>query len=103
MDELVLYYPEGHEDHFAAGHPERPERVESIRRKLIKAGMWEKFPQVKPISLAEDVIHGIHTPLYLKKLEDMSRQSGWFDSDTYTKPASWKLVSPLERHSSMAA
>ncbi len=92
MDELVLYYPEGHEDHFAAGHPERPERVESIRRKLTKAGMWEKFPQVKPISLAEDVIHGIHTPLYLKKLEDMSRQSGWFDSDTYTKPASWKLA-----------
>jgi acetoin utilization deacetylase AcuC-like enzyme len=92
MHDLVLYYPEGHENHFAPGHPERPERVEAIRRSLIRAGKWDQFPQVKPLNLAENVIHAIHTPAYLKYLQDMSRQSGWFDSDTYTRPASWQLA-----------
>jgi acetoin utilization deacetylase AcuC-like enzyme len=92
MHDLVLYYPEGHEGHFSTGHPERPERVEAIRRSLIRAGRWDQFPHVKPLNLAESVIHAIHTPAYLKYLEDMSRQSGWFDSDTYTTPASWQLA-----------
>jgi acetoin utilization deacetylase AcuC-like enzyme len=92
MDEIVLFYPEGHEEHFTNGHPERPERVETIRQHLTRAGMWDKLPRLKPLSLTDTVIKAVHTPAYLKNLEDTCLQSGWFDSDTYTKPASWKLA-----------
>jgi acetoin utilization deacetylase AcuC-like enzyme len=39
MDDLVFYYPQGHEGHFEAGHPERPERVEAIRTALEEHGL----------------------------------------------------------------
>ncbi len=92
MEDLALYYPIGHEAHFAIGHPERPERVETIRRVLSEAGMWDKFPKLEPVALPEHVLHAIHTPDYLSTLEMMCRRGGWFDADTYTTPASWKLA-----------
>jgi acetoin utilization deacetylase AcuC-like enzyme len=38
------------------------------------------------------VLHAIHTPDYLSTLEMMCWRGGWFDADTYTTPASWKLA-----------
>jgi acetoin utilization deacetylase AcuC-like enzyme len=92
MNDLVLYYPTGHEAHFATGHPERPERVETIRRVLTDAGFWNRFPQVEPIQLPVHVLQAVHTPEYLDRLEAICRRSGWFDADTYTTPASWNLA-----------
>jgi acetoin utilization deacetylase AcuC-like enzyme len=48
MDELVFYYPQGHENHYEMGHPERPERVEAIKTALVENGYWNKYPHVKP-------------------------------------------------------
>ncbi len=92
MDDLVLFYPSGHEAHYAEGHPERPERVEAIRRSLSRADIWDNYPQLDPISLPIDVLRAIHTPDYLDRLAAMCQRSGWFDADTYTTPASWDLA-----------
>jgi acetoin utilization deacetylase AcuC-like enzyme len=51
MNELVYFYPEGHEAHFEPGHPERPERVEAIVDALEQAGWWQKFPHLTAIDI----------------------------------------------------
>jgi acetoin utilization deacetylase AcuC-like enzyme len=90
--DLVLFYPEGHAAHAAAGHPERPERVETIRSGLQQAGWWEPFPQLRPLPIPEDVLYTVHDPSYLSRLELACRQSEYLDLTTYTTPASWQLA-----------
>ena len=60
-NELVLYYPKGHEAHFEPGHPERPERIEAIRNALQEAGWWEPFPKLVPMKLPKNLLTRIHT------------------------------------------
>ena len=92
MHELVFFYPQGHEAHVEPGHPERPERVEAIRETLERAGLWQIYPHLKPLDLAEETLNAIHTPEYLQTLERVSRKGANFDMDTYTTPASWDLA-----------
>ncbi len=92
MDEMVYFYPDGHEAHFEAGHPERPERVETIRSTLQNAGIWDAYPKLTPFELSEDIYSAIHSPAYLNLLELTSKRSGHLDLDTYTTPATWELA-----------
>jgi acetoin utilization deacetylase AcuC-like enzyme len=92
MDDLVFYYPQGHESHFEAGHPERPERVEAIRLALEEVGLWEKYPHLQPVELPDSILHGIHAASYLEALEKICQNGMHYDADTYTRPASWKLA-----------
>lgn len=92
MDEIVYYYPQGHEKHFEIGHPERPERVETIVKALQDDGLWEQYPKVFPINLSLDEIALVHDPNYLRELEKLCRFGDSLDMDTYTTPYSWELA-----------
>jgi acetoin utilization deacetylase AcuC-like enzyme len=92
MDELVYFYPQDHEAHFQPGHPERPERVETIRAALQEADWWEPYPHLDPIPLPESVLKMVHTPEYLQFLEAASIRGQSLDLDTFTTPASWDLA-----------
>jgi len=92
MDEMVLFYPEGHEKHSEYGHPERPERVETIRKALRRAGWWDVFPHFEPHSIKKNVLETVHNPAYLAWLENASASGQRLDMDTYTTPASWELA-----------
>jgi acetoin utilization deacetylase AcuC-like enzyme len=92
MESLVFYYPTGHERHFERGHPERPERVESIRQAFTQAGLWEAFPHLEPLQLPRPALEAVHTPAYLDELALASQRAESLDMDTYTTPASWQLA-----------
>jgi acetoin utilization deacetylase AcuC-like enzyme len=92
MEDLIFYYPEGHENHFETGHPERPERVKAIKSALEGNGYWRKYPHLEPVSIPEDALLAIHTPHYLEALEEVCKKGMHFDADTYTRPASWDLA-----------
>ncbi len=92
MDDLVLFYPEGHERHFEQGHPERPARVEAIWDRLQESGVWEVSHQVGPQVVPNDVLTAIHTSEYLAAVESASRSGRRYDADTYLTPASWELA-----------
>jgi acetoin utilization deacetylase AcuC-like enzyme len=92
MEEIVFYYPKGHEAHFRLDHSERPERVEAILAILIKSQLWNTFPHIDPLLIPDEVLKKIHDPIYLQRIEDVSRESLWLDPNTYTTLASWQLA-----------
>lgn len=92
MPPLALFYPPGHEAHAVPGHPERPERVEAIRRALTAAGWWDPYPKLTPLRLPETVLHAVHSPRMTAALQALSAEGGYSDPDTYFTTASWGLA-----------
>ena len=92
MQELVYFYPKGHEAHFQHGHPEKPERIETIRHSLERAGWWDQFPHLEPLPLTRDFLTKVHSSDYLDELEAACARGSNLDGDTYTTPASWQLA-----------
>ena len=92
MEEIVYFYPEGHENHYEPGHPERPERIEVIRDSLQKGKLWEPYQKLAPLTLSSEILQFIHSPAYLNLLEMTCKRSGQLDMDTYTTQATWMLA-----------
>ncbi len=91
-NDLIFYYPEGHAAHAEAGHPERPERVETLRQALLAGGWWQRFARLSPLEIPEDVLHEVHSKIYLHALQDACRQGRRLDMDTYVTTASWSVA-----------
>jgi acetoin utilization deacetylase AcuC-like enzyme len=91
MNDLVFYYPKGHEAHFKVGHPERPDRIEVIRQSLIDVSHWNKYPQIPPSTVPQELLKSVHSQDYLIALESACSRGDQLDVDTYTTPSSWKL------------
>jgi acetoin utilization deacetylase AcuC-like enzyme len=92
MDQLVWFYPQGHEAHVEYGHPERPERIEAIVASLEDTGWWETYPRVGPDAVDDEILEAVHAPAYLRQLEQISALGGRLDMDTYTTRSSWELA-----------
>lgn len=92
MHEMVYFYPAGHPAHYELGHPERPERVETIRQALEAVGWWEAYPKVEPLQPTDELLESIHERDYLRTLETACQRGQHLDMDTYTTPASRQLA-----------
>ena len=92
MQEMVWYYPDGHEKHAEYGHPERPERVEVMVRSLQDMGCWDTYPHLDPDTVSPQILDAIHDPGYLKRFKRVSASAGRLDMDTYTTRDSWNLA-----------
>jgi acetoin utilization deacetylase AcuC-like enzyme len=89
MQELALFYPEGHEKHYAPNHPERPERVEEIRKTLASAGLWQEEFLTTPKQVPDEILNAIHTQAHLERLK---AAPNYLDPDTYLTPDSGRLA-----------
>lgn len=92
MNDMVFFYPVGHENHAEYGHPERPERVEVIRSALQEMGVWDSYPHLDPLILAKEILEDIHSPGYLQLLEKICSTGQPLTMDTYTTRLSWDLA-----------
>lgn len=92
MENIVYYFPEGHQKHFEYGHPERPERVDAIVEALEKSGYWSRFPKLSPSLIPEEVLGNIHSREYLDVLQMACRRGSHLDADTYTTKDSWQIA-----------
>ena len=92
MHEIVYFYPQGHEAHFEYGHPERPERIETIRQALISAGWWEGYTCLPPQAFSREFLCSVHHPAYIETLQSACQRGVHLDGDTYTTHASWGLA-----------
>lgn len=89
---LAIFYPEGHQAHAQAGHPERPERVEAIRQALEAASVWRQADFVEPLQLSDEVLQTVHRPSLLQRLQALSAQGLDYEPETYLTPKSWQLA-----------
>ncbi len=92
MHDFVYFYPDGHQAHYEAGHPERPERIEAMVSGLEQIGLWQPYPKLPPLQVDESLLQRVHTADYLSHLQLACAQGSAIDADTYTTPASWKLA-----------
>jgi acetoin utilization deacetylase AcuC-like enzyme len=92
MEDIVYFFPTGHQAHAEVGHPERPERVEALRAGLMAAGWWEPYPKFEPLTLPERVLAAVHSPGYIEVLRAASATGRPLDMDTYTTPVSCELA-----------
>ncbi len=92
MADIVYFYPHGHRAHFQPGHPERPDRVQRIRRGLKEIDRWEDFPQLEPVDMEDELLESVHRPAYLDRLQKACSQRQPMDLDTYTTQESWQLA-----------
>lgn len=73
MSQIVAYFDSPLFDHhFSIGHPERPERLFSIRQELKDQGIDKKLKSVEVMPISEEILHLIYHPTYIKKLEQAS-------------------------------
>lgn len=92
MEKIVYFYPKGHESHQETGHPERPDRVEVIRKSLSDAGMWDSYRHLPPEKITMDFLKSTHEPQYLQALQVACQRGAHLDMDTYTTTTSWDLA-----------
>jgi acetoin utilization deacetylase AcuC-like enzyme len=92
--DLVYFYPEGHQAHFVKGHPERPERVETIRQALVQSNLWNG-PNIlikEPLQISQAILQEVHDKEYLSYLQAASKSGVFLDSETYTTHSTWQLA-----------
>ena len=92
MQELVFFYSEGHEAHDWAGQAECAARLESVRRALDGAGLWDRYPHLQTVDLPAAVLHAVHDPKYLEELVDMHAHGEWVDHETYACAGTYQVA-----------
>ena len=92
MENLIVFYPEGHEAHVEFGHPERPERVEAIKEALRTIGIWNQASHAEASDIPDEVLYSVHSPDYIVHLKEVCQRGGRLDMDTFTTSSSWELA-----------
>ena len=73
--------------HEAAGHVERPERLDAALAGATQGGVEVERPEV---ALAEtDALLHVHTPEHVARVREACARGAALDADTYTQPSSW--------------
>lgn len=103
MDRLVYYYPEGHQEHAQFGHPERPERVEAIRRSLIDNKLWSPFRKIEGADFVDEIFPLVHDSDYLGRVQEYSAAGKSLDPDTYLTERSWEIAKMTARGAAAVA
>jgi len=92
LQELVYFYPQGHQAHFEPGHPERPDRVEAVVNGLQQLDLWQPFLKIPPMAVDETLLSSVHDPAYLVHLRRACFSGLNLNADTFTTPETWRLA-----------
>jgi acetoin utilization deacetylase AcuC-like enzyme len=75
------------------GHPERPERIASIREHLRSGGLLDQLLLVRPEPCPLDAIARVHTRDYIESIRKIcERAPARLDPDTAVSPGSWEAA-----------
>jgi acetoin utilization deacetylase AcuC-like enzyme len=73
-----------------ANHPERPQRLDAIRRGLEGSGLLSRITALAPRPATLDEVARAHRDEFITTLEATVRgHAGWIDPDTYYAVGSW--------------
>jgi acetoin utilization deacetylase AcuC-like enzyme len=77
-------------DHDAgAGHPERPERLDAVRRGIREAGLEPRLRMMTPRPATTEEVRAVHTAAHIERVESTNGRTYRFDPDTQAGPHSY--------------
>ena len=77
-DDIYLKHLSGN-----SGHPERPERLISIREALEKSGLMQSLYRIHPRRVTEEELELVHKPSYIALVrQELSNVQGYRDLST---------------------
>ncbi len=92
MDSAIIWDP-AYEEHATEGHPESPERVRAIIRRLEDSDLWPRLTLGEPEPATVDDILTVHTAAHVEKVRRAAESGGrWLDPDTYVGARSFDIA-----------
>lgn len=77
--------------HYAAGHPERPDRMTAALAGLKADSSLYQWPEVRPAQAAD--VAAVHSEPHIRRIQQLAHQGGgWLDPDTFVGPASYEAA-----------
>ncbi|MBV8527949.1 MAG: histone deacetylase [Candidatus Dormibacteraeota bacterium] len=90
---LALARNSSQAQHYASGHPERPDRVLAILRRIASDPALRDIPWLEPDRGNAELALLVHEPEMVLAVQEMSRRGGgWFDADTYCNGESYAVA-----------
>lgn len=89
---LITFHPDYLLHNKGNGHPERPERLESVLTLLKKEGIWDKLTIVTPEKADEKDILLCHTRELLALVKAFSKGGGQLDADTPVQVGTYDIA-----------
>ncbi len=81
------------QEHETGSHPECPQRLEAIDRKLESSGILDEVVALEFEPASQEEILRVHTPeVYDTVLSKAEEGGGWIDSDTIVSPHSGRVA-----------
>jgi acetoin utilization deacetylase AcuC-like enzyme len=74
------------------GHPERPERLEALRRGLREAGLEHRLVLPEPPAATPEQLQRVHSAAHVARIAATSGRSVRFDADTQAGPHSYEAA-----------
>jgi acetoin utilization deacetylase AcuC-like enzyme len=74
------------------GHPERPERLEAVRRGLREGGLLGALLSLPPREATREELLRIHSPAHVDRVTATQGRRVRFDADTATSPGSYEAA-----------
>jgi len=75
-----------------AGHPERPERLDAVRRGLAEAGLEARLRLLSPRPVTVDELVRVHSPQHVAIVAATAGRTMRFDPDTRASPRSYEAA-----------
>ena len=82
-------HPAFREHDAGAGHPERPERLDAVRRGIKEAGLEPRLQLLTPRAATKDELRTVHTAGHIDRLAATNGRTFRFDPDTQAGPHSY--------------
>jgi acetoin utilization deacetylase AcuC-like enzyme len=82
-------HPAFREHDAGAGHPERPERLDAVRRGIREAGLEPRLQILTPRPATREELLAVHTAGYVDRLAATEGRTTRFDPDTQAGPHSY--------------
>jgi len=78
------------------GHPERPERLEAVRRGLRQGGIEKDLVPLRPRPATREELVRVHAAAHVDRVASADGKSVRFDPDTTMGPRSWAAATPSQ-------
>lgn len=90
----LIYHPDYLKHDTGAGHPERPQRLETMIKHLLGTPLWKELQHVQPTPAPLSALHAVHSEEYVATIQQRCAEGDEIldDGDTHVCPVSYDVA-----------